>query len=250
MLRVVPASAVIFTLVLPPGGMSTESPGRLKPSLPRVHERRGRLLLLAGVGVDGAVSDRELVARSLAEAGRPLPSTVRGTCPALTADQECGCSVRSTSMTLPPFWMVKTSRLKCIPSVMLRFGIIDAPPIDFTVTFRGAAASAGTASAAAATTATAATAARAYLRRVICSFLAAEAAVANVGGPVAKLGALCPPVKRFVAIWWHASLSTPTVCRSAAPVVGLTGELRVIRKDDTPPRGACWLAPIPGTIPA
>jgi len=86
------------------------------------------------------------------------------------------------------------------------------------------------------------------LRRVICSFLAAEAAVANVGGPVAKLGAVCPPVKRLVAIWWHASLSTPTVCRSAAPVVGLTAELGVIRKDDTPPQGACWLAPIPGTI--
>ena len=34
MLSVDPAGAETFTLVLPPGGISTESPGALKPSLP------------------------------------------------------------------------------------------------------------------------------------------------------------------------------------------------------------------------
>jgi hypothetical protein len=61
--------------------------------------------------------------------------------------------------------------------VMLRFGTIFTVPIDFTVVFLGAAASAGTATAAATTIASALMARRADLRRDICSFLAASGGI-------------------------------------------------------------------------
>src|SRR5215212_11036160 len=51
--------------------------GAVEARLAHVHEWRGRLLLLTGVGVDGAVRDGKLVTRSLAEAGVHAPEAAR-----------------------------------------------------------------------------------------------------------------------------------------------------------------------------